>query len=315
MQAPRDYLLIFIKGMGMGAADVVPGVSGGTIAFITGIYERLLNAIKSVDLEALKLLSKFQWLAFWRKIDGAFLLPLVLGIGVSLVVLSSQVEYLLNTYPIQLWSFFFGLIVISAIWVAREVKQWRPATILISLIGIGIAYSITVLSSAQTPEHFWFIFLCGMIAICAMVLPGISGSFILILLGKYVFIITALNERNFWVLGVFALGCLVGLLSFARVVSWLLNKYHDLAIALLAGFMVGSLNKVWPWKETLETMIDRHGEIKPVLQKSVLPETYQGLGSEPHLVQALLFMALGVLLVVALERLAQFLKRGQNEKA
>ncbi|MGI9545450.1 MAG: DUF368 domain-containing protein, partial [Cyclobacteriaceae bacterium] len=254
MQAPRDYLLIFLKGMAMGAADVVPGVSGGTIAFITGIYERLLNAIKSVDIEALKLLSKFQWLAFWRKIDATFLLPLVFGIGVSLVVLSNQVEYLLKEYPIQLWSFFFGLIVISAIWVAREVKHWRPATVLSSLIGIGIAYTITVLSSAQTPEHFWFIFLCGTIAICAMVLPGISGSFILILLGKYVYIITALNERNLLVLGIFALGCLVGLLSFARVVSWLLNKYHDLAIALLAGFMVGSLNKVWPWKETLETM-------------------------------------------------------------
>jgi len=315
MQAPRDYLLIFLKGMGMGAADVVPGVSGGTIAFITGIYERLLNAIKSVDVEALKLLSKFRWTAFWQKIDGSFLFPLLFGIGVSLVVLSNQVEYLLKEHPIPLWSFFFGLIVISAIWVAREVKRWRPATILSSLIGIGVAYSITVLSSAQTPEQFWFIFLCGMIAICAMVLPGISGSFILILLGKYVYIITALNERDFLTIGIFALGCMVGLLSFARVVSWLLNKYHDLAIALLAGFMVGSLNKVWPWKETLETMIDRHGETKPVLQKSIFPETYQNLGSEPHLVQALLFMALGVLLVIALEKLAQYLKRGQYEKA
>jgi len=309
MQAPRDYLLIFLKGMGMGAADVVPGVSGGTIAFITGIYERLLDAIKSVDLKALRLLSKFEMAEFWRKIDGAFLLPLVFGIGLSLLTLSKLIKYLLAEHPIQVWSFFFGLIVISAIWVAREVKNWRSATVLSALIGIVIAYSITIISSARTPEELWFIFLCGAIAICAMVLPGISGAFILILLGKYIYIITAVDQRDILVLAVFALGCLSGLLSFARVVSWLLKNYHDFAIALLSGFMIGSLNKVWPWKETLETMIDHHGETIPILQKSILPGAYRALGFETHLLEAVIFMALGVLLVVLLENLANFMNR------
>ena len=192
----------------MGGADVVPGVSGGTIALIAGIYERLLNAIRSVDIDALKLLLRFQLKAFWVKIDGAFLLPLLLGVMTSLLTLARLIKYLMTDHPIPLWSFFFGLILISAFWVLKEIKQWKAATIIFLVAGIIIAYLITILTPAETPEGYWFIFISGAIAICAMILPGISGSFILLILGKYEFILEALNERDLVTIGIFSLAVL-----------------------------------------------------------------------------------------------------------
>lgn len=301
-------LLLFLKGVGMGAADVVPGVSGGTIALITGIYERLLSAIKSVDADALKLLSKFEIKRFWQHVDGRFLIVLVAGIGTSFITLAKVVTYLLEAYPIQIWSFFFGLIIISAILVLRNVKSWNVGRLVSLIAGIAIAYVITELTPATTPEDLWFIFLSGSVAICAMILPGISGSFILLIMGKYEYIFNAINDRDIPIILTFAAGCLVGLLSFTRVISWLLKRYHDLAIALLSGFMIGSLNKVWPWKLP-ETFAMHKGEQIVVTTNNVLPGEYaRELSQNPQLFQGLLFMALGVFIIVAIEKLANILQ-------
>ncbi len=303
----RETLLIFLKGMGMGGADVVPGVSGGTIALIAGIYERLLNAIRSVDLDALKMLLRFQWKAFWIKIDGSFLLPLILGIFTSLITLARLIKFLMTDHPIPLWSFFFGLILVSAFWVLKEIKQWKPGVVIFLVAGFIIAFLITTLTPAETPDGTWFIFLSGAIAICAMILPGISGSFILLILGKYEFILEALNERDLVTIGIFALGCITGLLSFSRVISWLLRHYHGITIALLAGFMLGSLNKVWPWKIVSSFRMNSAGEQVPFITNNVLPTTYaQNTGEPSEVLLGIFFFAFGILLVVGLERIASY---------
>ena len=238
----------------MGAcADIVPGVSGGTIAFITGIYEELINSIKAVDLEALKLLLSGKFAAFWSKINGGFLIVLLLGILTSILSLARIITNLLANHPIQLWSFFFGLIAISALVVSRDIHRWNITVVLGVLVGGIAAYLITEAVPAETPNSLPLIFLSGAVAICAMILPGISGSFILLILGKYTFILTAIKEFQLGTLLVFSLGCLLGLMTFSRLISWLFEKYRNLTIAVLAGFMVGSLNKVWPWKKTVET--------------------------------------------------------------
>ena len=302
MRQIKDYLLLSLKGMAMGAADVVPGVSGGTIAFITGIYEELLDSIKSVDKEALTLLLKFDLKGFWTKINGNFLLFLFAGIVISLLSLAKVVSHLLLTYPIQVWSFFFGLIIISAVLVLRQVKAWGAASILAGLIGIGIAYFISVASPSETPTDLWFVFITGAVAICAMILPGISGAFILLIMGKYEFIVNALSERIYLVVGVFILGCLTGILSFSRVISWVLKKHYNVAVALLAGFMIGSLNKVWPWKEVLSYRIKSSGEKVPAIDQSVLPNTYlEVTGADPLIMQAIVFALIGFLGVFFLE--------------
>lgn len=308
MKAPKDYFFLFLKGMGMGAFDIVPGVSGGTIAFITGIYEELISSIKAVDLEALKMLIQRQFLAFWKKVNGKFLMVLLSGILISILSLANLISGLMDSHPIQLWSFFFGLIVISALVVCRDIKKWRGNVVLGLILGGLVAYFITTVAPAQTPNTIPAIFFSGAIAICAMILPGISGSFILIILGKYVFIVNALTSFDLVTIIIFAMGCVLGLLSFSRLISWLFKRYHDLAIAVLAGFMIGSLNKIWPWKKTISTFIDRHGETKPLMQENILPTTFQSLGMEPYFWQALLFFTLGVGLVVFLEKLASNLK-------
>ncbi len=295
--------MLFTKGAGMGAADVVPGVSGGTIAFITGIYEELLGSIRSIDGEAVKLLLRFQLADFWRHINGSFLVVLLAGIGFSVVSLSRVILFLLENYPEMLWSFFFGLIVASALVVGKKIARWTPGVILVGLVGAAIAYYITVATPTQTPEAYWFIFLSGAIAICAMILPGISGSFLLVLLAKYEFILNAVKELRLSIIAVFGLGCLVGILSFSHVLNWALKNYHSATIALLTGFMVGSLNKVWPWKETLETYTDRHGVVKPLLQENVLPGTYESLaGQESYLGYAIVLAIFGFLLVYLIDR-------------
>ncbi len=294
----------------MGAADVVPGVSGGTIAFITGIYEELINSIKSINLTAIKLLLSFKLAEFWKAINGTFLISVFIGIGISVFSLAKGLEYLLHHYPILVWSFFFGLIVASAIYVARSIKRWKADTIIGGLAGIVIAYMITVITPAEANTSYWFIFLSGAIAICAMILPGISGSFILVLLGMYKFILSAVGDVNIAVILTFLVGAAVGIIAFSNVLSWLLKKYHNTTIAVLAGFMVGSLNKVWPWKEVTQTIIDRHGELKPIAERNILPGTYEQItGHEAWLLGAILLAIAGFALIFVVEGIGKKLKK------
>jgi putative membrane protein len=303
-RSPRDYVLLALKGMGMGAADVVPGVSGGTIAFITGIYTELITSLKSVSSAVTRDLLSFDLKEFWISINGNFLLAVLSGVLLSIVALTRTILYLLEYYPIHLWSFFFGLIIASAIIVSQRIINWNVNVIISALAGIIIAYAITEASPVQTPTAYWFIFLSGFIAICAMILPGISGSFILLLLGKYEYILSAVKELKIIVILIFILGCVSGLLAFAHVLTWLLKRYHDIAVALLAGFMIGSLNKVWPWKITLSSFINEKGIVKPIEQENIMPGQYFAeTGNEPFLLAALTLMIVGFFIVILLERI------------
>jgi len=297
----KKYLMLVLKGMGMGAADVVPGVSGGTIAFITGIYEELIDSIKSINLATVKLLFSEGIAAFWKAINGSFLFSIIIGIGISVLSLAKLLKFILENYPELIWSFFFGLIVASAIYVAKQIKVWNAGSIVSLIMGIAVAYVITEITPAETTNAWWFVFISGAIAICAMILPGISGSFILLLLGKYTYIIGAVSDLNIGILIIFLSGAVVGIISFFFFLSWLLKKYHNQTIALLAGFMVGSLNKVWPWKNTIETYIDRHGIEKPLTQQNVLPSDYLG---EPYLFLAIVLAITGFVLIFVIERFA-----------
>lgn len=301
----KDFILISIKGICMGAADVVPGVSGGTIAFISGIYEELINSIKSVNLNAFKLFVSGKWKQFWSLINGNFLFALAVGIGISLFTLSRLIKYLLDQYPIFVWSFFFGLIIVSAVVVAKKIGKFRWKEILFILLGTVLAYLFTIISPTETTESYWFLFLCGMLAICAMILPGISGAFILLLLGKYSFLLDAITNFKLLPLAIVAIGAVVGLLSFSNVLSWLLRKYYSLTISFLVGLMLGSLNKVWPWKITVSTYIDRHGIEKPLYEKSVMPHVFENLtGQDAMLMWAILIATIGFLLIYLIEKLA-----------
>lgn len=295
--------------MAMGGADVIPGVSGGTIAFITGIYEELLHSIRSIDFEAAVLLRGFRFADAWKKVNGNFLVTLFAGILTSILSLAKLMTYLLHHQPIHVWSFFFGLILISSPIILREIKRWSMGTVILLISGIVTAYALTILSPAQTPDDLWFIFIAGAFAICAMILPGISGAFILLLLSKYEYIIVALTTGNFTVILIFALGCLTGLLSFSRFLSWILTHYRFQTLALLGGFMLGSLNKVWPWKEVIAFRIDSAGNQVPSFDKSVLPwDFFAKTGNDPLVFQAIIMMALGVFIVVLIEKIAVRLK-------
>lgn len=244
--------MLSVKGMCMGAADVVPGVSGGTIAFITGIYDELINSIKSINAASLKMFFTGKWGEFWKMINGKFLLFLLVGIGISVFSLAKIITWLLVVYPVLVWSFFFGLVLASTWFVGKDVKERNWKTGLGFLFGAALAFYITVATPAETPSHFLFIFLCGAIAICAMILPGISGSFILVLLGKYFFIMEAVKTLDLKVIAIFGMGACVGITSFSRLLSYALSHMRNITLAVLSGFMLGSLNKVWPWKETIE---------------------------------------------------------------
>jgi putative membrane protein len=292
----------------MGIADVIPGVSGGTIAFITGIYEELVRSIHEIDRESMQQLYKFQVAAFWKKINGNFLVTILTGITTSLLLLSGTMLYLLKNYPIATWSFFFGLILMSAPMILRKIK-WRTNTAIGITIGFTVAYLVTLSSSIQTPDHIIFVFLAGAMAICAMVIPGISGVFILLLIGKYQYIITALSEFNILAILVFAMGCVAGLIGVSRLLTWALNNYHQISIALLCGFMMGALNKVWPWRKVVEYATNSKGDQIAVFDKSVLPWDYLSItGKDPQLFQAIFMMALGVLIVVLIEKIAVRIK-------
>ena len=308
------YIVLALKGCAMGMADVVPGVSGGTIAFISGIYEELLDSIRSVNATALKLLLKLRLGEFWRHINGSFLLPVLLGIAIAIFSLARLMTYLLTYHPIAIWSFFFGLIVASALLVARDVTRWNAASVVSLLCGIAVAWWITVASPSQTPETWWFILLSGAIAICAMILPGISGAFILLLMGKYQFILNAVSSFDIGILALFATGAVAGLVSFSHVLSWLLRRYHDVTISLLMGFMVGSLNKVWPWKEVVETYTDSHGKIMPLVESNVAPGRFEALTQQDALLaEAIVRCIVGFRAIYCIELAARIVVKKQEE--
>ncbi|VAW26997.1 Integral membrane protein [hydrothermal vent metagenome] len=310
MRALKDYLLLFAKGLAMGGADVVPGVSGGTIAFISGIYEELIDSIKAVNISSIKVLLKGEFKEFWQQINGNFLIVLFAGIAISLASLAKLMTYLMVHNPIQLWSFFLGLILISSIVILRQIKQWSVGVVIAGIIGIVVSYFLTSVSPAQTSDSYLMIFLSGAIAICAMILPGISGAFILLILGKYQLVVGALGNLDFGIIFVFMAGALLGILMFVRVISWLLHKYHNYAIAVLAGFMMGSLNKIWPWKQVLEFRLNRHGEQVPFIEKNITPNQFlEATGDSPLIMQAILFMAIGFFIVVVVEKIALSLKK------
>jgi putative membrane protein len=293
----KKYMLVALRGMGMGAADVVPGVSGGTIAFITGIYEELIDSIKGIDLQAARLFFTGRWLSFWKKINGNFLLAVFFGIAVSVLSLARVLEHLLEHQAVMIWSFFFGLVLASSYVVSRKITQWEYSKIVALVGGIGIAFYITSVTPTTTTDASWFVILSGGLASCAMILPGISGSFILLLLGKYSFALHAVNERVILDLLLLGVGAVTGLILFANLLSWLLRKYHDVTIAVLVGFMIGSLNKIWPWKETLQTIVVE-GEIKPLVEKNVLPVPAE---AGDHFWMALLMMAAGIGAILLIE--------------
>lgn len=306
----HNYPLLILKGCAMGAADVVPGVSGGTIAFIAGIYEELVDSIKSINLHALKLLFTLKLKAFWQQINGSFLFSILLGIGISIFSLAKLMTWLLEHYPIQIWSFFFGLIIASTVLVAKEIQRWHAGTVIALIIGAAVAYVITILSPSETPNAWWFIILSGAIAICAMILPGISGAFILLLMGKYAYILGAVSALQFGILLLFAFGAVTGIVSFSHLLSWLLKKHHTATVATLTGFMVGSLNKVWPWKETLETYTDSHGAIHPLVEANISPAAFEQLtGTPSFLWQAILLCIFGFVLIFGLEYLGEKLNK------
>jgi putative membrane protein len=296
-----DYIVLGAKGFCMGASDVVPGVSGGTMAFILGIYEELIDVIKSFDLKSLQFLVTLKFRPLLDRISWQFLLAVGIGIFAAIFTLSRLLSWLLQNRPVFIWSFFLGLILASVLSVSRRVEAWRILTWLCLVGGTVGSYFLVGLVPVSTPNDYWFLFLCGAVAICAMILPGISGSYILVLLGKYRYVLDAVNHRDFLVLGLVAAGACVGIIAFSRILGWLLKNYHDLMVATLTGLMIGSLRKVWPWKETLESVADLHGQT--LVQSNILPGQWNG-----EVLAALSLMVAGLLAVLFLDRLGNRIK-------
>ncbi len=296
------YLVITLKGMAMGAADVVPGVSGGTIAFISGIYEELLTSISSINFSTLKLLKNNGFKAFWKAVNGSFLLALVSGIFISIVSLAKLISWLLENKPILVWSFFFGLVLASILFIGKQISKWRIITVVLFVLGAIMAYYITTLQPMITENSSpLFLFIAGALAICAMILPGISGSFILVLLGAYKPVLDAIHDRDFKLLAILASGAVIGLLSFSKVLKWLFSHYKNLTLAVLTGFILGSLNKIWPWKETLTWRTNSHGLKVPFNEQSVSPFSFDG---NPQLAMAIVLAIVGFAVIIVLEKIA-----------
>jgi len=295
-----DYAIITLKGMAMGAADVVPGVSGGTIAFISGIYEELITSINYIKPSLITVWKNEGFAALWKKLNGNFLLALFLGIFISVLSLAKFLSWFLENEPVLLWSFFFGLVTASIFLVGKEIKRWNLSTVFILVLGTAVAYSITTLPPNNNVDSLPFLFLSGALAVCAMILPGISGAFILVLLGSYKTILDAVHERNFLMVGTVALGAIFGLLSFARLLKWMFKNYHNATLALLTGFILGSLNKIWPWKKVLETRVF-DGKSIDINFKNILPHQFEG---DPQLFTSIGLMLAGFSLIFILERLA-----------
>lgn len=321
MKKFKDYILVALKGAGMGGADVIPGVSGGTIAFMTGIYEELIESINSVNTTAVKLLFTGRFKEFWKHINGNFLVAVFAGIFVSILSLANIMQYLLANHPIQTWAFFFGLIVASSIFILRDIKGWSIKEAVFLAVGVTLGVTVCTLSPTNTPDDLWFIFISGAIAICAMILPGISGSFILLILGKYEYILGTIANitsgefgHNLAVIGVFGIGAVCGILAFSKFLHWLLGKYHKQTIIVLAGFIIGSLVKVWPWSN-MEAIVcsqfPRINSMAEALGSNPLPtELIEAYSSQVdmHIGGAILFAIIGFCLVTTLELLAKKIK-------
>lgn len=315
-----DYLMVTVKGICMGAADVIPGVSGGTIAFMTGIYETLVGSINSINTEALRLLFTGKIAQFWRHINGTFLISLIAGILISVLSLAKLMQYLLNSHPIQTWAFFFGLIIASSIFILRGVKGWKPGDIVTLAAGIILGVVICTLSPTSTPDGLWFIFLSGAIAICAMILPGISGSFILLILGKYEFMMGTIADivsgkgdmMDFMTLIVFAAGAAVGILAFSKFLHWLLSRYHRPTLIVLAGFIIGSLVKVWPWSNMEAVILSQFPEAAlSGKEAATIVAEYSGI-ADLHIGGAVAFALIGFCLVIGIELASKQVSRSKE---
>lgn len=247
----REYILAFLKGAAMGAANIIPGVSGGTIAFITGIYERLINAIKSCGPKAIKLFFTGNFKEFAKHTDLFFLLSIGAGAGLAIIVLARFLEPAFEIHPIPTWAFFFGLILASIPGIAKMVKVWGPGTIIALLIGLVIAVGLLFLPHGSRNDNPVFLIVCGAVAISSMIIPGVSGSYVLLLLGNYALVLGAIGDRNLGILVPFAIGCGLGILLLSHILAWIFKKHHDIAVSLITGFVVGSLVLIWPWKDTV----------------------------------------------------------------
>ena len=304
-----DYIMVAVKGACMGAADVIPGVSGGTIAFITGIYDDLLGSINAIDATAVKLFFTGKFKEFWKHINGSFLVSLFCGILISVLTIAGLMQYLLEHHPIQTWAFFFGLIVASSIFILRGIEGWNLKAVLFLIFGVFLGVTICTLSPTTTPDALWFIFLSGAIAICAMILPGISGSFILLILGKYQYIMGAISGltsgqavgESIVVLGVFAVGAVCGILAFSRFLHWLLGRFHKETLITLAGFIIGSLVKVWPWSDKAAIVRAQFPDAVSVAEASLQIDMQVG--------SAILFAVIGFSLVTGIEIVGKMLSK------
>ena len=314
MRSLKDYLVIALKGACMGGADVIPGVSGGTIAFITGIYDEFVGSISKLDATAVQLLFKGKQRDFWKHINGSFLLAVRAGIGLSVVSLAGLMQMLLSDFPIQTWAFFFGLIVASSIFILRGISGWRVRDGLFLALGCVLGVVVCTLSPAQTPDALWFIFLSGAIAICAMILPGISGSFILLILGKYQYIMSCITGvvsgenvlSNLIILAVFLIGAAVGIVAFSKFLHWLLARWNKETLIVLAGFIIGSLVKVWPWSNTEAIVSSQFPEVAALGEAAVAasaPMIDMKIGS------AVLFALVGFSLVTGVEVAGKLLSK------
>lgn len=294
----KELFGIFIKGMAMGAANVIPGVSGGTIALITGIFERLINSIKSFNITALRLLLKGDFKGFAKHTDLAFIIALFSGVAVSILSLARLFDYLFINYPVYIWSFFFGLILASVFFVGKTVSRWTWIVILAFIIGFAIALTITFLTPATQDESFFYLIICGVVAACSMILPGLSGSFVLILMGNYQLVmIDAINQLRLDILIPIVLGAFAGLLGFSYLLSWVFKHYRDQTIAVLTGFIFGSLGIIWPWKDEV---IQQFGDKEKVIGYDwLLPELNLQFGI------AIGIMILGLITIWIMERMAE----------
>ncbi|WP_298533390.1 DUF368 domain-containing protein [uncultured Algibacter sp.] len=310
----KDYLVITFKGLAMGAADVIPGVSGGTIAFISGIYEELIQSIDNLNFRVIQTWKKLGFKTAWGSINGNFLLALFSGIAISILSLAKLIKWLLTNEPVLLWSFFFGLVLSSIIFIAKQIKSWNAVTFIAIILTTLLSYWITLAEPFSSPDSSLYLLFCGFIAIIAMILPGVSGAFILLILGAYQVAIDTINNLvegllkgdfdvfknafiNFLLL---AIGAMVGLKVFSKLLNWMFQNKKNLTLAILTGFMVGSLNKIWPWKQTLTWRVNSHDEKVPFLEKSISPFSFEG---DNQLVLALVLMVLGFLTIFILERL------------
>jgi len=311
-----SYLTIIFKGIAMGAADVVPGVSGGTIAFISGIYEELIESIDKINLGVFKIWKTDGFKTAWNSINGTFLVALFSGIAISILSLAKLIKWLLHNEPVLLWSFFFGLVLASILYIAKQIKNWSALVLVAIVLTSILSYYITLAEPFASPDSPYYLLFCGFIAIITMILPGVSGAFILLILGAYQTAIDTINnlrdglftgnmelfKEAFINFSLLALGAIVGIKVFSKLLNWMFKHKKNLTLAILTGFMIGSLNKIWPWKEVLSTRVNSEGNKVPLLEKSILPTNFDG---DSQLLTASVFIIIGFFTILLLERLGK----------